>query len=962
LDAVVDGVVQEEARPADELLEREAELRQLGRVLDAVADGEGSVGVAAGIAGVGKTKLLEAAIEAAGPVGVRPLVARASRLEGDFALGVVRQLLEPVVLGADEEEREALFAGAARHAAAALDLDPEAALDRELHTTLHGLYWLIVNLSAAGPLLLAVDDVQWADEQSVRWLAYLVRRLVRLPVALMLTARTDGAGRVELPEDATPALAQAIDEILGRERALRLEPAPLSASAVAELVERGLGQAGDERFVEACRAHTGGNAFFLSELIAELAAEDVEPTGANVAVVERIVPERVGETTRRHLARVSADARTLADALAVLGDGVELGVVAELAGLDLDRAAAAAGELAEAQVLADSRELRFRHPLLRAAVEAEIPGPEVGQRQARAARLLADRGAPAPRVASHLVLSPPGSGDDWTVEQLRAAARSARAQGAGDRAIALLERALAEPPGEAQRALVLRELGTTELSALQPGASPHLNEALELTSDPAERAETAIALGLANYYGARHAEAADVLIAMIDEVGDNPELRESRLIMEAVLALAGRYDLATEERVRGRILELADEIGDETPGERLVQAVAASQHPGPTAEDLVRSSQLEERSFGTVRWPEPVEGIGTIAMYLHAGRPDLAEQLVERQYARALEEGSPLRHAMAVGGRGLVALDVGDLHAAEENLEAGIEAVTELGVEELVYNSACFLVLALAGRGKLERAQELLVENHQDGEMPERMFFNPMLFCRGMFRLEQRRFDLAEADFRELGRRHELWGMTRPSPPWRSAIGLTLIARGEREEARRIALEELEMVRVWNTPKAIAFTTRVLGLAAEGDESVELLAEAVDLLEGTPWRLDRARARIELGAALRREGRRRDGREALALGMDEANACGADGLAELAADELRASGARPRRRAISGIDALTPSERRVAEMAADGRTNREIAQELFVTMATVETHLTRVYRKLDVAGRGDLAGALSAAA
>ena len=152
---------------------------------------------------------------------------------------------------------------------------------------------------------------------------------------------------------------------------------------------------------------------------------------------------------------------------------------------------------------------------------------------------------------------------------------------------------------------------------------------------------------------------------------------------------------------------------------------------------------------------------------------------------------------------------------------------------------------------------------------------------------------------------------------------------------------------------------RALGLAGTGEDALEALARSVALLEGTPWRFDRARARLDLGSALRRAGRRRDGREALAPAMDEAHACGADALAEQAAEELRASGARPRRRAISGLDALTPSERRVAALASEGRTNREIAQELFVTMATVETHLSRVYRKLDLAGRAGLAGALA---
>jgi DNA-binding CsgD family transcriptional regulator len=152
---------------------------------------------------------------------------------------------------------------------------------------------------------------------------------------------------------------------------------------------------------------------------------------------------------------------------------------------------------------------------------------------------------------------------------------------------------------------------------------------------------------------------------------------------------------------------------------------------------------------------------------------------------------------------------------------------------------------------------------------------------------------------------------------------------------------------------------RAQARAAEGDEAIAGLAEAVEILEGTPWRLDRARARCDLGAALRRAGRRRDARAKLALAMDEAHACGAEPLVALAEEELRASGARPRRRSISGLHALTPSERRVADLAGEGFSNREIAQELFVTTATVETHLTRVYRKLDVDGRRALAEMLA---
>lgn len=931
------------------LLEREDELRLLSRVLEVAASGEGSVSVIAAAAGMGKTTLLEAAAAQAGRLGMRVLVARASELERDFAFGVVRQLLEPAVLPLGEAERAVLLAGAARHAAAVLDLDPEAGRDRDLHATLHGLYWLVVNLAAAAPLLIAVDDLQWCDEPSLRWLAHAARRLEGISVTVVGTLRTG-------PAEERPAL---VDELLAQPRTLRVEPGALSADAVATLLERELGQPGEPAFAAACHAHTGGNPFLASELVAELAAERIAPTAGQAEQLERVVPERVGETIRRHLARVSGDARRLAAAVAVAGDGVELAIAAELADMLPERAATAALELTEAAIFADAAPPRFRHPLLRAAVEAGVPAGERARGHARAARLLAERGAAPARVATHLAAAPPGAGDPWVVDQLRAAALSARSQGVPERAAELLDRALAEPPPDELRGRVLHELGEAELLSNAPATAVHLAAARELSDDLATRAGIAIGLGLGLYFDGRHEDAVDTLEAAIDEAAGHPELREDRLRLEAILALAGRYDLSTEARVRGRIGRLAEGLTGDTPAERLVRSVAAAQSPGPTAADLLRATELEERASGTIPWPNPTDGAGVAAMYLHAGRPDRALALTDRMLVGARAWGSHLRHAMALTSRAVIALDVGDLRGAEADFEVTLATMSEFDASRILGTAAGFYALTLARRGLSDRAEDVLTAHRLAGDLREEMMFNPTLFCRGDLRLIEGRFDAAEADFRELGRRHAAWGMTRPTPPWRSACALALVGQDRHAEARALAREELELARRWDTPKAIAYATRALALTHDGDGQIEGLAEAVALLDDRPWRYERAVARFDLGSALRRAGRRRQAREALALAMDEAHACGAGALADRAADELRASGARPRRRAISGIDALTPSERRVADLAASGRTNREIAEQLFITMVTVETHLTRVYRKLDLDGRTSLADALS---
>jgi DNA-binding CsgD family transcriptional regulator len=227
-------------------------------------------------------------------------------------------------------------------------------------------------------------------------------------------------------------------------------------------------------------------------------------------------------------------------------------------------------------------------------------------------------------------------------------------------------------------------------------------------------------------------------------------------------------------------------------------------------------------------------------------------------------------------------------------------------------------------------------------------------------RLAQGRPAEAVKHLRECGRRLTAAGALTPAAaPWRSQLALALSATGEREEALRLAGEEVRLARAFELPRELGIALRAAGLVEGGAEGVELLREAVAELEGSPARLEHARALTDLGAAMRRRGRRALAREPLRRGLDLAQRCGAVALAARAHAELVATGARPRRLVLRGVDALTPSERRVSDLAADGLTNREIAQALFVTEKTVETHLAHVFRKLDLGSRSQLPAALN---
>jgi DNA-binding CsgD family transcriptional regulator len=192
---------------------------------------------------------------------------------------------------------------------------------------------------------------------------------------------------------------------------------------------------------------------------------------------------------------------------------------------------------------------------------------------------------------------------------------------------------------------------------------------------------------------------------------------------------------------------------------------------------------------------------------------------------------------------------------------------------------------------------------------------------------------------------------------WRVGLALCEDALGNEEEARRLAAEAVRLSRKSGGRRGLGLALRVQGAVTRCEGGIELLREAANVLGATRARLQHAQALVELGAALRRANRRREGRKPLREGLDLAHRCGATALEERARTELT-TGARPRKAVLSGVESLTPSELRVARMAAEGMTNREIAQSLFVTAKTVETHLSHVYQKLDVARRTDLEGVL----
>ena len=274
---------------------------------------------------------------------------------------------------------------------------------------------------------------------------------------------------------------------------------------------------------------------------------------------------------------------------------------------------------------------------------------------------------------------------------------------------------------------------------------------------------------------------------------------------------------------------------------------------------------------------------------------------------------------------------------------------------------AC-VVDAMVERADVEACRAFLAGHGIEEDLATVSMASRLLYSRGHLRLAAGDPAGALRDFEQIRGREQRSGLQTAAVPTRASAALAHAQLGEHDRARELAQEELERARVWGTPSALSFALRAAGIVAGGDGGIELLRQAAAAVEHSPARYERARSLTEYGAALRRAGRRRDAREPLREALELADRCGALRTAARAREELLASGARPRRTALSGADALTPSERRVSRLAADGLSNRDIAQALFVTVRTVEGHLTQAYTKLDITRREQLAPALESPA
>ncbi len=911
------------------LLERARELARIaGRLREARA-GDGGLTVIEGPAGIGKTSLLRTLRAQAEEDGMRVLSGRGSELERSFAFGVVRQALERPLADLDGDERAAILAGPAAQAAPLFDVSRSATSSEAL---LHGLFWLLANLAERHPVVVAIDDAHWADEPSIAALAYLARRVEQLPVALVVCTRPpDVDGHKALTGLVTDPAAE------------RLVPDPLGAGAVAAL-----SGSDDPAFVHAALHATGGNPFLVDQLLRELGP------ARSPAAVGRLQPRELGSIV---LARVSDEAHGLARAIAILG---ERGTLAECVALTgIEAPADAVDELVAAGILADDGELRFRHPLIAAGIAAGLSAARRARWHLRAATLLRDAGADVERVALHVAAAPPGAVPE-AVDVLLAATERALARAAPSSAATLLRRALAEPLDARRRTGVLLSLGDALTVTGDREAAAIFAEAARASEDPLVRTRALEARG---WWWALDPGSVDRDLAEVDALIDalpagDPRLRAR---VEAVrLAVASRSAPAMAAAIeRAERLGVLSEDAPQHP-DVLAHAALWGMLTGRSAADCVayalRATAASARDVAYRAIPPSLWFPFTTSVLLAAERLGEARASTRSMQQAARDHGSATWYALMTHSHARLLSEGGQLREAEAEARLAVEAAaaSDGWMKALPTGT---LVAILLDRGQVGEAASTWARLGLGDVIPDARPMTELLVVRARLRAAEGDGAGAREDLDEAARRLARFGppsINDQAPRLRGA--LLAHAAGDVEAARAAAAVAVGIAGGWGTPGAIGAALRVQGLI---DGDVDVLRSAADRLADSPLRVEHATALADLGAALRRRGARRDAREPLLAALDLARDCDAEGLASHVGDELAASGVRIPARPRSGIDALTPSEARIVRMAAAGASNRELAQELFLSVKTIEMHLGRAYRKLDISSRRELAGALA---
>ncbi|GAB2826020.1 hypothetical protein GCM10027073_64060 [Streptomyces chlorus] len=915
------------------LTERSGQLDALNRRLSdllrspSVPPVEPPVAVLTGPVGAGKTSLLHAFARQAADSGARFLGAGASRGERSVPLEVVRQLVGGLPPGDEDGER----IGKLLDEAAAHWFDADGRQGRSSSASTAAIGGALLKLAAQGPLVIGVDDVHYADLASLRCLDHVARRAGGFGMLIVLTE----------PTRTVPWQAAARVELLRPTRARRIRVPLLSTDGTYDVLAARLGVPAARALAEECHRVSDGNPTLLHALIDDQPA--AEPADGRRRPV---VGEAFREAVVGCLHRCEQLVLKTAQALAITGESPGSGLLQQLTGSGNAGAPRVVGPATSAGLVDDHG---LRHPAVRQAVLDAMTAEEQAQLHSAAGSLLYERGAPPEQVARQLVMTSHTRTEPWMVQTLLDAGEQALTDGDVPLALRYLRRANRDCHDDAA---LLARINSALIRAewyLDPGVA-----ASRLT-----RLTTAVHAG--NLGGRQAAAPIPYLLAHADP-GEVAGLGD-RLAREpglgdpygaAVLVRARSWLTAFHPGARaGRAIPVAL-LRDPLERARAKQAVrglitlrSVLRHG---ARGVVEEAERGLAAFG----PDDEWNTGCVlAALIHADRLDAAAAWCDRLVASVPAYHQRTPSALITTGRAMIAERRGDLPAAAGLAAAALAQLPPKSWGVLVGVPLGVRIRSLVLMNDLEEAARTLKV-----PLPPRLFETPFglqyLQARGRYALAAGSPQDALADFQLCGRLMKSWRLDLPGLlPWRTETAQVLLRTGRREAAARLARQELDLVPPGQSRNR-GVALRVLAATEEGAARMERLRTSVGLLRGGHDRGELAQSVIDLGHAHQLAG---DPRRARALTREAyrlADDCGLPALwPSTSAMWIRSGGGGGE--AAAAVEGLTEEEVEVAELAALGHTNREIAGRLFLTVSAIEQRLTRIYRKLDITSRTELA-------
>jgi DNA-binding CsgD family transcriptional regulator len=967
------------------LVERDRELATLVRTYTECLGGEGRVALVSGAVGIGKTALLHVFTEQAIDSGALFLSAAASRAERNLPLGVLSQLFHHLTLSREDSDTVRRLLGERELAATANG--PESPASEQAVYAFYRLCDILLALGKQRPIVIGVDDVQYTDISSLRCLHYLVRRLRKTRIMLIVSECVSHA-------KANPLFSA---EFLRQPQAQRIRLGALSRSSVADLLTARLGVSATPELAATWYTATGGNPLLVNALV-----EDYLASGSSGIVFGLVFSQAVAAC----LCGVGGTALSIAQALAVLGDDVPPTLVGDLLGVNAETVSRAIDALNGTRLLDNGC---FRHEVVRKVV---LDGMEPESRAAthrRAASVLHCLGAPAPVLARHLVAAgtavTEGTVDEkWVVPTLREAADHALAEGETDQATGYLRVAAHACADERERAMITAELMQAEWRVDPSKAIRRIPElASAARAGHLEGSHAVRPVGHLLWVG-RAKEAIEIL-------GTLQRLNESKVPPNA--ETAAELD-ATRLWLRFFYPGLVGHVeGDrEAPGD--LRAATASPHlkaaltlttvlaNGPDEGTLAAAEQLlESANLGEVA---RTTSVAMLLSLILSDKWDRAAFWCDHLLAKAANSRMPTGHAVLAATRAMIDVYSGDFTRAEEHADSALTRISPKAWGVAIGFPLAAMLLATTATGQHAKAAGYLTV-----PVPDAMFRTPYgltyLHARGRYYYAINRRRAAVRDFEACGELMGNWGIDIPTlVPWRIEVAQAYLGSGNgpgnKAQARDFADEQLARLSPFHG-RARGVTLRVLAEASGLDSRQPLLREAAEILRTCGDRFELARTLAALSRTHHALGDHGEAQEFAHRARLLAEQCGVQPLSPTPLTALGTGTARPPaardrdpgtialpwRRDTDAPDAapfpsrspepyapaphaveathpyepgaellavLSEAERRVAALAARGCTNRQIATKLYITVSTVEQHLTRVYRKLRVNRRGDL--------